>query len=75
MAQKRHRTVTRKQHEAIRAYVRVGTYKAVADEMGISEQSVKNHMSQALARTGCQNVAQLAVAVECGLEDDAPKSN
>ena len=60
------RNPTRRQQEVIRTYVRVGTYKAVADEIGIAEQSVKNHMSKALARTGCHNVAQLAVAVECG---------
>jgi DNA-binding CsgD family transcriptional regulator len=38
------------QLRVIRAYVRLGSQKLVAAEMGISQQTVKNHLSQLYLR-------------------------
>ena len=51
---------TRRQLEVSRAYIRVGSVAAAAYELGISETTVRQHLSGLYRRTGCVNAAQAA---------------
>ncbi len=51
---------TRRQLEVLRAYIRVGSVAAAAYELGISETTVRQHLSGLYRRTGCLNAAQAA---------------
>jgi DNA-binding NarL/FixJ family response regulator len=57
MAQQR---PTRRQLEVLRTYIRVGSVAAAAYELGISETTVRQHLSGLYRRTGCVNAAQAA---------------
>ena len=49
---------TRRQLEVLRAYIRAGSVAAAAYELGISETTVRQHLSGLYRRTGCVNAAQ-----------------
>ena len=51
---------TRRQLEVLRAYIRAGSVAAAACELGISEMTVRQHLSGLYRRTGCVNAAQAA---------------
>ncbi len=51
---------TRRQLEVLRAYIRVGSVAAAAYELGISETTVRQHLSGLYRRTGCLNATQAA---------------
>jgi DNA-binding NarL/FixJ family response regulator len=51
---------TRRQLEVLRAYVRTGSVAAAAYELGISETTVRQHLSGLCRRSGCLNAAQAA---------------
>ena len=51
---------TRRQLEVLRAYIRAGSVAAAAYELGISETTVRQHLSGLYRRTGCLNAAQAA---------------
>jgi DNA-binding NarL/FixJ family response regulator len=51
---------TRRQLEVLRAYIQVGSVAAAAPELGISESTVRQHLSGLYRRTGCVNAAQAA---------------
>jgi len=56
----RRRRPTRLQLEVLRAYIRAGSVAAAAHELGISETTVRQHLSGLYRRTGCVNAAQAA---------------
>jgi DNA-binding NarL/FixJ family response regulator len=49
---------THRQLEVLRAYVAAGSIAAAAHELGISETTVRQHLSGLYRRTGCLNAAQ-----------------
>jgi DNA-binding CsgD family transcriptional regulator len=51
---------TRRQLEVLRSYIRAGSVAAAAYELGISETTVRQHLSGLYRRTGCLNAAQAA---------------
>jgi DNA-binding NarL/FixJ family response regulator len=51
---------TRRQLEVLRAYIRAGSVAAAAYELGISETTVRQHLSGLYRRTGCLNGVQAA---------------
>jgi DNA-binding NarL/FixJ family response regulator len=51
---------TRRQLEVLRAYIAAGSIAAAAYELGISETTVRQHLSGLYRRTGCLNAAQAA---------------
>jgi DNA-binding NarL/FixJ family response regulator len=51
---------TRRQLEVLWAYIRAGSVAAAAYELGISETTVRQHLSGLYRRTGCVNAAQAA---------------
>ena len=57
---------TRRQLEVLRAYIRAGSVAAAAYELGISETTVRQHLSGLYRRTGCLNVAQAAYGLGAG---------
>jgi len=57
---------TRRQLEVLRAYIRAGSIAAAAYELGISETTVRQHLSGLYRRTGCLNVAQAAYWLAVG---------
>ena len=61
---------TRRQLEVLRAYIRAGSVAAAAYELGISETTVRQHLSGLYRRTGCLNAAQAAywLGLACGVE-------
>jgi DNA-binding NarL/FixJ family response regulator len=54
------RSPTRRQLEVLRAYIAAGSVAAAAYELGISETTVRQHLSGLYRRTGCVNAAQAA---------------
>jgi DNA-binding NarL/FixJ family response regulator len=50
---------TRRQLEVLRAYIRAGSVAATVHELGVSETTVRQHLSGLYRRTGCA-VAQAA---------------
>ena len=61
---------TRRQLEVLRAYVTAGSIAAAAYGLGISETTVRQHLSGLYRRTGCLNAAQAAYLL--GRHDDVP---
>jgi DNA-binding NarL/FixJ family response regulator len=57
---------TRRQLEVLRAYIRAGSVAAAAHELGISETTVRQHLSGLYRRTGCVNAAQAAYWLGAG---------
>ena len=51
---------TRRQLEVLRAYIALGSIKAAANELGVTETTARQHLSGLYGRTGCQNAAQAA---------------
>ncbi len=51
---------TRRQLEVLRVYIRTGSVAAAACELGISETTVRQHLSGLYRRIGCLNAAQAA---------------
>ena len=51
---------TRRQLEVLRAYIAAGSVATAAYELGISETTVRQHLSGLYRRTGCVNAAQAA---------------
>ena len=51
---------TRRQLEVLRAYIRADSVAAAVYELGISETTVRQHLSGLYRRTGCVNAAQAA---------------
>jgi DNA-binding NarL/FixJ family response regulator len=51
---------TRRQVEVLRAYVAAGSMAGAAYELGISETTVRQHLSGLYRRMGCLNAAQAA---------------
>jgi DNA-binding NarL/FixJ family response regulator len=58
---------TRRQLEVLRAYIRTGSVAAAAYELGISETTVRQHLSEVYRRTGCVNAAQVAYWLGAGV--------
>jgi len=54
------RQPTRRQLEVLRAYIRAGSIAAAAYELGISETTARQHLSDLYRRTGRVNAAQAA---------------
>jgi DNA-binding CsgD family transcriptional regulator len=54
---------TRRQLEVLRAYIAAGSIAAAAYKLGISETTVRQHLSGLYRRTGCLNAAQAAYAL------------
>jgi DNA-binding NarL/FixJ family response regulator len=54
------RPLTRRQLEVLRAYIAAGSVAAAAYELGISQTTVRQHLSGLYRRTGCLNAAQAA---------------
>jgi DNA-binding NarL/FixJ family response regulator len=57
---------TRRQLEVLRAYIRAGSVAAAAYELGISETTIRQHLSGLYRRTGCVNAAQAAYWLGAG---------
>jgi DNA-binding NarL/FixJ family response regulator len=57
---------TRRQLEVLRAYIRAGSVAAAANELGIGETTVRQHLSGLYRRTGCVNAAQAAYWLGAG---------
>jgi DNA-binding CsgD family transcriptional regulator len=57
---------TRRQLEVLRAYIRTGSVAAAAHELGISETTLRQHLSGLYRRTGCLNAAQAAFRLGAG---------
>ena len=51
---------TRHQLDVLRAYIQAGSVAAAAYELGISETTVRQHLSGLHRRMGCVNAAQAA---------------
>ena len=51
---------TRRQLEVLCTYIAAGSVAAAAYELGISETTVRQHLSGPYRRTGCLNAAQAA---------------
>jgi len=51
---------TRRQHEVLRAYIQTGSAAGAAHALGISETTVRQHLSGLYRRIGCVNAAQAA---------------
>jgi DNA-binding NarL/FixJ family response regulator len=51
---------TRRQVEVLRAYIRAGSIKLAAHELGISESTTRQHLSGLYRRVGCENAVQAA---------------
>jgi DNA-binding NarL/FixJ family response regulator len=51
---------TRRQLEVLRTYIAAGSVAAAAYELGISQTTVRQHLSGLYRRTGCTNAAQAA---------------
>ena len=65
---------TRRQLEVLRAYIEAGSVAAAAYELGISETTVRQHLSGPYRRTGCVNAAQAAYWLGAGnLSDDTAR--
>ena len=60
------RSPTRRQLEVLRAYIATGSVAAAAHELGISETTVRQHLSGLYRRTGCLNAAQAAYRLGLG---------
>jgi predicted DNA-binding transcriptional regulator len=56
----------RRQLEGLRVYIRAGSVAAAAYELGISETTVRQHLSGLYRRTGCLNAAQAAYWLGAG---------
>ncbi len=63
---------TRRQLEVLRAYIRAGSVAAAAYELGISETTVRQHLSGLYRRTGCVNAAQAAYWLGAGERHEGP---
>ena len=63
---------TRRQLEVLRAYVRAGSVAAAAYELGISETTVRQHLSGLYRRTGCLNAAQAAYLLGVAGRGESP---
>jgi DNA-binding NarL/FixJ family response regulator len=57
---------TRRQLEVLRAYIAAGSIASAAHELGISETTVRQHLSGLYRRTGCVNAAQAAYLLGSG---------
>jgi DNA-binding NarL/FixJ family response regulator len=58
---------TQRELEVLDAYIRAGSVKAAAQDMGITEQSAKNHLASLRRRLGATNTAQaFAIAIKRG---------
>ena len=57
---------TRRQLDMLRAYIGAGSVAATAHELGISETTIRQHLSELHRRTGCLNAAQAAYALGRG---------
>jgi DNA-binding NarL/FixJ family response regulator len=63
---------TRRQLEVLRTYIRAGSVAAAAYELGISETTVRPHLSGLYRRTGCVNAAQAAYLLGTSQLDIGP---
>ena len=63
---------TRRQLEVLRAYIAAGSVAAAAYELGISETTVRQHLSGLYRRTGCLNAAQAAYWLGTGQPSSDP---
>jgi DNA-binding NarL/FixJ family response regulator len=61
---------TRRQLEVLRAYIGAGSVAAAAYELGISETTVRQHLSGLYRRTGCVNAAQASYLLGAREFDD-----
>lgn len=57
---------TRRQLETLVAYIEAGSTASAAHELGISETTVRQHLSGFYRRTGCLNAAQAAYRLGAG---------
>ncbi len=71
-------TLTRRELQIISAVVQGATNKDMARQFGLSEQTVKNHLSSIFDKLGVSNrleLALFAVNHRLGTDDDASRSN
>lgn len=61
-----------RQYEIVRLLVDGYTQRAVAHALGLSLQTVKNHLYEARHRVGVETTAQVMVAVAEGRAHDVP---
>jgi DNA-binding CsgD family transcriptional regulator len=57
---------TRRQLETLITYIGAGSSASAAQELGISETTVRQHLSGLYRRTGCLNAAQAAYRLGSG---------
>jgi len=55
--------LTPRQREVLLAYLRTGSHKAAAHQLGMPIQSVKNHLSAAYGVLGVDNILGAAKAI------------
>lgn len=53
--------LTAREREILEAYIRVGLHKLVAEELGITLQTVKNAATNTFAKLGCRSITQACV--------------
>lgn len=63
-----------KQERILASCRRGGTYKEIADQLGVSEATVKSHMERMFQKRGVHNVRELLDAVPIEPEDQRPIS-
>lgn len=63
------RALTPSEHRAMRALIRHGYYQAVADQLGVSIQTVKNQLSTAMRKLGVHTGVQAVVIYDRFLRD------
>jgi DNA-binding NarL/FixJ family response regulator len=61
-------SIPRREMVTLREYVRCGSYKEAAWELGISESTARKRVSSLIRRLGVRNVTQAAWALRGDLE-------
>jgi DNA-binding CsgD family transcriptional regulator len=54
-------TLSKREREILALYPRHAVYKTIAHAIGLSEQTVKNHVSSCIAKLGTENFGQAAL--------------
>ena len=58
------RSLTPREIEVVEAYIRLGTRKAVAYELRLSPNTVRNYHSNIMRKLGVESITQACVAVD-----------
>jgi DNA-binding NarL/FixJ family response regulator len=57
---------TRRQLDVLRAYITAGSVAQAAHSLGLTESTVRQHLSGLYQRTGCRNAAQAGYLLGSG---------